>query len=266
MILDKDIPTADPGELIIQYTPLIYKVANRYKPYLEKLPAVDEEDLLQAGRIGIYHAQKKYDPDAGAAFLTYAFDHVRSMMQRTMRLKADGSLPEEALISLDEPLSEDGDDTRGSFVQDTEPTAEERMIADESHQETADAIHAAIDRLKNDKQREVMRRVWLDGQSREEAAAEMGTTYKALYDVDYMARANMRRDKILIEFAMPHFAVGVNRFRTTWTSATEAAVIWRDEHLRAIIDAEEEKKREQTREITRRRAYLTRMMKKYGKA
>jgi RNA polymerase sigma factor (sigma-70 family) len=231
MILDKDIPTADPGALIIQYTPLLYKLVRRYKQYLENLPAVDEEDLLQAGRIAIYTAQKQYDPDGGASFLTYAFDHIRSMMRRTMRFKADGSLPEEALISLDEPLNEDSDETKLDFVPDTTPTAEERIIAQDDRQEVADAVHAAVDRLKSSKQREVMRRVWLDGQDRETAAAEMGTTYTALCSADMNARTKLRRDNQLRQFAIlryPFFRVGVRKFQNTFISATERAVLWRE--------------------------------------
>ena len=227
MIMDKDIPTADPGELIIQYTPLIYKIANRYRSYTDKLPAIDEDDLLQAGRIAIYNAQKKYDPDGGASFLTYAFDMVRNSMQRTMGLSSDGKLPK-IPVSLDEPISEDGEDTRLDSIPDTAPTAEERLVEEAGHQETAEAVHAAIDRLGTDKQREVIRRVWLDGQNREDAAEEMGTTYHALCSVDKTARKNMKRDKILQMFVMPTFGVGVRKFRTTWTSATEAAVLWRE--------------------------------------
>ena len=73
MIMDKDIPTADPGELIIQYTPLIYKISDRYTDVLEKSGAVDLDDLLQAGRIAIYNAQGSYDPEKGASFMSYCY-------------------------------------------------------------------------------------------------------------------------------------------------------------------------------------------------
>ena len=148
-----------------------------------------------------------------------------------MRFKADGSLPEEALISLDEPLNEDSDETKLDFVPDTTPTAEERIIAQDDRQEVADAVHAAVDRLKNEKQREVVRRVWIDGQDRETAAAEMGTTYKALCSVDVNARTKLRLDDQLRQFAIlryPFFRVGVRKFQNTFTSATERAVLWRE--------------------------------------
>lgn len=227
-ISDKEIPTADPEAVIEQYTPLLCKIAERYKPVLEKTGSVDVEDLIQAGRIAVYNAQKKYNPDGGASFLSYVFDWIRSAMRRTAGIR-NGKAPE-ILLSLDEPLSDDSDIVRGDTIPDTAPTAEETTIEQDARQETAEAVHAAIDRMKSDKQREVITRVWIDGQDRAAAADDMKMKIGALRALDKAGRSTLRRDWQLKQFAMPMFSVSVSRFRTTWTSAVEAAVIWRDTH------------------------------------
>lgn len=226
MILDAQVPTANPEELIVQLTPLLYKIAKRFTSLLEKHPSIDLDDLLQAGRIVIYNAQKRYDPSGGASFISYVFRGINEGMLRTIGMNPHTRELPPILESVDEPLSEESDETRLDFIPDNTPTAEERIVEQDGHQETADAVRAAVDRLKNAKQREVITRCWLNEQPKPEAAAEMGIKIEALRTVDMAARHKLRRDKQLQAYAMPFFHVGPKRFNTTWTSAVEAAVIW----------------------------------------
>ncbi len=230
MILDAQVPTADPGELIIQFTPLLHYIARRYREIVEKQPSIDEDDLLQAGRIAIYNCQKTYDPNGGASFMTYAFDRIRGSMRRVLGFRSDGILPP-ILESLDEPLDDESDATRLDLVPDTTPTAEERIVDQDEHDETAEAVHAAVDRLKNPTYRETIRRVWFDGQDKDTAAAEMGCNVHVLRQNDLQARYKLKRDKDLKAYAAlqyPIMRVGAGRFRSTWTSGTEATVLWRE--------------------------------------
>lgn len=230
MILDKDIPAAEPEEVLEQFTPLLYKILRRYTPLLTDTGVIDPDDLLQAGRVAIYTAQKVYNPSDGFSFLHFVFNRIRKAMRKTIGIKPDGSVPEEPL-RLDEPIGEEDGICRIDNVPDPAPTAEERIIEQDTQCETTEAVHAALARMKSDKQREVITRVYLDGEPRETAAANMGMKIGALYSLDKAGRVTLRRDPELRAFAMPYFHVGVNRFRTTWTSATEAAVIWRDKRL-----------------------------------
>ena len=232
MIMDKDIPQADPGELIIQYTPFLYKIARRYQGILDRYGtngAISQEDLIQAGRMTIYAAQKKYNPEE-CAFTTFIFDRILTAMQRTLGI-TNGKIPDIPEY-LDEPLSEDAEESRIDFIPDPSKTAEEAHIEQENHQEVADAVHDAIDRLKNAKQREVITRCWIEGQEKPAAAVEMGINVRSLQSVDMEARHKLRRDKLLQRFylCLPSFQVGTKRFNTTWTSAVEMEAIWKDEH------------------------------------
>lgn len=212
MILDTEIPTADPGAVIIQYTPLLYRVLKRYQSALEGRPDIDIDDLLQSGRMAIYAAQKQYDPNGDASFMTFIYKRIRWAMYRALGFDPHtGELPE-ALISLDEPVSQDTDTTRGEFIPDTAPTAEDQIIEDEEHRETAEAVRAAVDRLKNLRQKEAVTRCWLNGQAKPDAAAEMGISIRALQMLDLEARYKLRRDKELQKLDYGSFHVGVSRF------------------------------------------------------
>lgn len=225
-IQDKDIPAADPGKLIIQYTPLIYKVAQRYRPVLETTGSVDIEDLFQAGRIAIYNAQKQYDPEAGASFTSYAFNWIRNAMRNALGFK-NGEAPQ-ILEYLDEPLSDDGEETRLDYIPDPSPTAEDNIIEQDSRNETAEAVHAAIDRLSNEKHREIINRVYLQNQDKQTAADEMGMKIGSFYAADYAARCKLRRDKKLLWLYKPMISSGLARFKLTWESPVESLVLWKE--------------------------------------
>ena len=59
MIEDRDIPGADPAQVIEQYEPYLQKLANRYIPALAQTGAVGMDDLVQVGRIAVTEAQRK---------------------------------------------------------------------------------------------------------------------------------------------------------------------------------------------------------------
>ncbi len=235
MFEDKDIPTADPEALINQYMPLVTKLANRYRVLLERSGSVDLDDLLQAGRIAIFDAQKDYTKGNGVSFLTCVYNRVKWYILRTLGYK-NGKLPP-VLRYLDEPIqdqrssAEDSDRTLMDTIPDPTLTAEENTIEQDERQETIDAVHAALDRLKNAKQREVVTRCWLNEQTKPEAAAEMGIKLKSLQQIDLEARYKLRRDIDLKRFyalRFPLFRVSVSSFHSTFTSATEKAVLWRE--------------------------------------
>lgn len=229
MIEDRDIPGADPAVVIEQYEPYLQKLANRYLPALSKTGAVGMDDLIQVGRIAAIDAQKKYDPESGS-FMNCLFYYVRYAMRRALGFNSQTGEAPAALVYLDAPLSEDKDISLGESITDPDavPLDEPIMSAEDKH-ETSEQIRAALDRMKSDKQREVIRRVYLNGQERSSAAAEMGIKTTALYALDASGRSTLRRDHQLRKYAetVPFIHVSISRFNSTWTSATEQAVLWR---------------------------------------
>ncbi len=222
-IPDKDIPTADPEAVIIQYTPLIIKISTRYKPVLERTGAVDIDDLVQAGRIAVCHAQKRYDPAGGASFITYAFYWIRNAMHRTAGIKNTGELPE-ILLSLDEPIEEGSDILRGDLIPDKAPTAEERTIEQDGRQETAETVRAAVDELKNPKQREIVDRVYFREQERKQAAAEMNVSYGVANAIEHQALTKLKKNHNLQQL-VNYKRIGLSAFRYLWSSEEEDFLI-----------------------------------------
>lgn len=62
-----------PSELILENENLIYKMSKQFY-------GVDREDLIQAGFLGLTKAYKKYDPNAGTKFSTYAYGFIYGEM------------------------------------------------------------------------------------------------------------------------------------------------------------------------------------------
>lgn len=233
MIADSDIPGADPSAVIAQYEPYLKKLASRYIKALSRTGAVDMADLLQVGRIAVTDAQRKYNPENGS-FLQYLSYVVRAAMRHELGFNNQTGAPPPAMVYLDETISEESETTRGDLVADPDaPRLDETIIDDENRQETAEQIRAALDRMKSDKQRAAVKLVWMEGKSRQAAADEMEMNQSAFYALEKAGRCTLRRDSRLRIFAetMPLFHVSVSRFNTTWTSAVEKSVIWRDEHI-----------------------------------
>lgn len=234
-IQDKDIPTADPEKVILQYTPLLYKICKRYQSILDRTGAIDEDDLIQAGRIAICKAQQTYDPDAGASFLSYIFDRIRSAMRWTAGIDPNTGAGPELLEYLDEPITDENGNETAKIDLIPDPSIlpfDEPLIEAETCSETAEAVRSAVDRLKSDKQRSAVSMVWLEGKSRSEAAQEMNMKETTFRQIERTARNTLRRDWRLKAYAIGlcYRHIGVAAFRSTWTSVTERAALWRIEN------------------------------------
>lgn len=70
-------------ELVVLYTPLVKHVMGRM---VIKLPAaMDSDDVLSAGAVGLLHAIDRFDPDQGVRFETYAFQRIRGAIIDALR-------------------------------------------------------------------------------------------------------------------------------------------------------------------------------------
>lgn len=77
------IEKSGPGDLLLQYSPLVRRMALQL---IAKLPAsVDLDDLIQAGMLGLLDAASRYQDDQGAKFETYASQRIRGAMLDELR-------------------------------------------------------------------------------------------------------------------------------------------------------------------------------------
>jgi RNA polymerase sigma factor for flagellar operon FliA len=70
-------------ELVTSYAPLVKQVMGRMA--LRLPPAMDAEDVLSAGTLGLLHAIDRFDPDQGVRFETYALPRIRGAMVDALR-------------------------------------------------------------------------------------------------------------------------------------------------------------------------------------
>ena len=230
LIPDEFIPSADPEAVIRQFRPLVCKLAQRYQAVLSRTGAIDLDDLHQIGFIAVSEAQKCYDP-AACSFFGFASFRIRSAMRKALGFNNNTGRPPEALVYLDAPLPDTEGITLADTIPDGHPTREEEMIDQESQDEVVEAVRDAIDRLKNQRFREAITRVWLDGQDKQTAADEMGVTLSALRYYDLNGRYKLRHDRQLKSLVFPLFHVGVKSFNSTMTSAVEKAILWREKQI-----------------------------------
>ncbi|MDH5469715.1 MAG: RNA polymerase sigma factor FliA [Gammaproteobacteria bacterium] len=71
------------NELVVHHEPLVKRIAYHL---MSRLPAsVQADDLIQAGMIGLIEASRKFDPEQGASFETYAGIRIRGAMLDEIR-------------------------------------------------------------------------------------------------------------------------------------------------------------------------------------
>jgi RNA polymerase sigma factor for flagellar operon FliA len=70
-------------ELVVKYAPLVKYVIGRMAISLPA--AMDSDDVLSAGTVGLLHAIDRFDPDQGVRFETYALQRVRGAIIDTIR-------------------------------------------------------------------------------------------------------------------------------------------------------------------------------------
>ncbi|MGN0235183.1 MAG: sigma-70 family RNA polymerase sigma factor [Paludibacteraceae bacterium] len=101
------------SSLILLYEPVVERIVRRYRT----LPYIDLDDLRQEGRIGLLTALRRYRPDRGASFETYAAWWVRKYVvdflkrygypvHKPLRVK-QGVVWERASLDEHEPWSAD---------------------------------------------------------------------------------------------------------------------------------------------------------------
>jgi RNA polymerase sigma factor for flagellar operon FliA len=71
------------NKLVVEHEPLVKRIAFHL---MSRLPAsVQVDDLVQAGMIGLIEASRKFDPEQGASFETYAGIRIRGAMLDEIR-------------------------------------------------------------------------------------------------------------------------------------------------------------------------------------
>ena len=77
------LPLDERNDLVVRHLPLVRGIVSNLIP---RLPShVDEEDLLEAGVVGLMHAADRFDPKRQVRFGTYAMNRVRGAVLDALR-------------------------------------------------------------------------------------------------------------------------------------------------------------------------------------
>ncbi|MEA5013138.1 MAG: sigma-70 family RNA polymerase sigma factor [Candidatus Limiplasma sp.] len=207
---------------------LIYTIAKRYLPLCDR--ATDIDDLMQAGHIGVIRAEKTYNPSKGA-FGTWAGYYIQSELQAALGLRGARIRAHREAVSLDEPHGEEGG-TLAETISDPSANFEEKQEAEELRA----VVRARVEAMENERQREIVKRCDLDGQTVAAASKALGLTVGGAGDLKRRAHGTLRLDKSLKALAEAHdmdrrtnwhYHTGYNTWRYTWLSSTERLAYWR---------------------------------------
>lgn len=156
--------------LIVKYAHLTKALSRSYY-----LAGADKEDLLQVGTIGLLNAIRKFNPDGGASFSTFAYGCIRNSMLDEIRKSRRIAQADELEIPLPEGLRS-GQSPEADYIQN----------------ETATLLADAISQVLNDTELAVLK-LYLQAMSYEQIAGQLGIEKKKVDNTIQAARKKIRK-------------------------------------------------------------------------
>ena len=222
------------GELYRQNVRLIRKMANRYRSACERDNAVDIDDLLQVGFIGLVCADKTYDATAGKSWVSWAAWYITNAMKSALGMQGAVKAHTWA-TSLDAPI--------GDEITLADTLADDNLPDDDLlRQEVVQNVREAVSGLKNDLQRQVIWLKYIDGKTATEVMEALHINVHRVRNASEYGMRNLRMNRKLRALAdldsRTRFIAykGVEAFNRDWTSTVEAAVLWREEQRMQFIE------------------------------
>jgi len=221
-------------QLLLENRGLIAWAARRYAGAARRDGAVDVDDLMQAAFLGLIDASRTYDASNGETWSKWALWYIRKEIHALIGWR-DGKFikAHTGALSLDVPVSEEYDETMLDALEDDtlDPVDFEAILNDDRR-----IVREAVADLKDDRQREVVERWQLGGETQAAVAKSLGVSSERVRQFWKKAQKTLARDRRLRQLAYledytPYYQrVTVARFNTTGISQTERAVLWRLEH------------------------------------
>lgn len=203
-------------------------IACAYKNAAERNRAVSMEDLEQCAALGVIEAARTYKEDGGSSFLSWCAYYVRRECREALGLRGRTRWEHYASQSLDAPIV----DGEGLTLADTLPSGED--VASDACSRSDDAIIIAKARhaLKDIPAAwAVIRAVDLEDATIGAAAQALGLTKEEAAKERRRGLQRLRHTpciRLYNPYTYTHR--GMDAFRSTRTSVTEAAAMWNIEH------------------------------------
>lgn len=209
-------------DLYEQNKGMIRREARRYVS-IGGSPAVDIDDFMQTGYLALAAAVAAYDENRGS-FITVLVWKLKNHMRLLCGLRGARKAHNGA-VSLDEPMPGSDEVTRGV------------MLVDENAEDPCDAaelddlrriVRTAVSRLP-DKQRNTIERYYFGHPYRRDHAAYFADSALKDSAIIRLRRDTMLRRLVAASNTTIYRHVGLSRYRSSWDSAVELAVIRREE-------------------------------------
>lgn len=224
---------------------LAKKYIAEYPPHYQDL----KDDLVNEGYFAMLEAAKGYDREKGT-FLTYLSYHLRSCFRSVIfsgRGKRKESDPLNYATSLDIPIEDTDDLTLADMIIDDNAEAYYRRIEDIDFWESVNRfLYEAIDHIKNEKGRAIIRYMYENGGTKKEAAAKLYPGSGSLYESykqgirelkRYMNRSAVKKEMQLIGLDDYVYGWGVGAWKNhLFTSSVEYEAIRRIDKERKYKD------------------------------
>lgn len=202
---------------------LLYHVAKRYRWACERDPAIDMDDLIQAGYMGLVAAQEAWEPSRGS-WSNVAIMYVKNAMRAALGIHGSRQRAEHGALSLDRPITEDGDSTLMDTLEDTAlPEIDAMLIQND--------LQCRVRRAVED--HPIVKLHDLEGQPIKAISASTGLPADKVVRERRKSFSALRRNmdlRRLIDIDTRYYAhKGIRAFNIDWMSTTEAAAFWRIE-------------------------------------
>ena len=221
---------------------LIRYVARRYWAACQRDPAVSIEDLEQAGFFGVVKAAETFDENDKYTWATWAAWGIIREIYKALGYRDGHSIKAHTgALSLDAPLvANDPESMTGidMLADDTLPDIDADINLDDLRR----LVREAVADLKNDRQRDLIQACALDGKPYSEAAKALGISPARVGAIIRDGHRQLYKDKriqalIDVELRVPYYhRRGLDKFRRTRTSDTEAAALWHIEQIERLND------------------------------
>lgn len=229
------IKAMEPEKLLKQFERLIIKVGNRYSKTASLYGWIDTDDLYQIAAIGILKAQKTFDPESEASFVSYACNCMTWDIMNALKIRKtpEGWKKSPVPLSLDEPINEEAEDTIGDLIPARETPIDEQAEINE----VVSRVRAAVGSLPDDEE-EIIERIYLQDppEQRSQIAEEKGISGQAISNRERKAFRRLREDLSDLKEYRPHH-IGASEYNTTWTSEPELYAIKREKRLAQLEES-----------------------------
>lgn len=198
-------------------------------------PSADWEDFVQAGFIAVAKAAESYDPASEASFLTYLSYHLKTAFSEATGRRSDKQNrdPIHNAVSLDIPISDDGETTRLDLLPDDNDAFEE--VEERIFQEQLRPI--LNDFLENIPDADILRQKYCDQMTLEQISSVQDEQIEDIRRREQAAlracrktinmKAGIELKQFLEEMTDYYRHIGIDAFTRTHESTVESIVFSR---------------------------------------